>query len=97
MVISTPSITNLRHRVELLLRGRLTSFRPDNDPHFTPALPHVIERVLRSAGLETRIDYAGRDIIPFTGGRPWPASLHSRAPQLTSISVIAVADAAERP
>jgi 2-polyprenyl-3-methyl-5-hydroxy-6-metoxy-1,4-benzoquinol methylase len=36
IVISTPNLATLRHRLELLVRGRLTSFRPDNAPHLTP-------------------------------------------------------------
>ncbi len=90
IVVSTPSLTNLRHRGELLLRGRLTSFRPDNLPHSTPALPHITERVLVEAGLETGVIYGARDIIPGTGGRHWPETIHRQAPELTSVSVFVV-------
>ena len=93
IVVSTPSVTNLRHRAELLVRGRLTSFRPDNLPHLTPALPHVVERVLRDTGLVPRSTYGARDVVPLTGGRLWPRAVHERAPELTSVSVFVLADA----
>jgi 2-polyprenyl-3-methyl-5-hydroxy-6-metoxy-1,4-benzoquinol methylase len=94
MVVTTPSVGNLRHRVELLLRGNLTSFRPDNVPHLQPALPHVVERVLSEEGLKVERGYAGADIIPFTRGRIWPAGATRRAPHLTSVSVVFVASRA---
>ena len=90
IVVTTPSITNLRHRAELALRGRLTSFRPDNLPHLGPALPHVAARVMEEAGLATSISYCGRDVVPKTGGRPWPRWAQAAAPQLTSVSVAVV-------
>lgn len=93
IVVTTPSVTNLRHRGELLLRGRLTSFRPDNRPHFGPALPHVIERVMAAGGLKTAVCFCARDIIPNTGGRLWPKWIHARAPEMTSLSVAVVGTA----
>ena len=72
IVVTTPSLATLRHRIELLVRGQLTAFRPDNLPHLTPALPHVIGRVLRDAGLEIASGCAGVDVVPLSGGRPWP-------------------------
>jgi precorrin-6B methylase 2 len=88
IVVSTPTVANLRHRLELPIRGQLTYFRPDNLPHLTPALPHVIERILGEEGLTTTRGLGGTDIIPFTGGRPWPPAVRRRAPALTAISVI---------
>ncbi len=52
LVVTTPNVASLRHRLELLVRGQLTAFRPDNLPHLTPGLPHVIERVLADEGLQ---------------------------------------------
>jgi len=88
LVLSTPNIATLRHRIELAARGRLTSFRPDHPPHLTPALPHVIERILVDEGLRVSISYAGHDIMPLTGGRPWPAPLHARLGSLTRTSLL---------
>lgn len=90
IVVTTPSITNLRHRAEIALRGRLTSFRPDNLPHLGPALPHVIARLMAEAGLSTSVGYCGRDVVPKTGGRSWPRWAQAAAPQLTSVSVAVV-------
>jgi 2-polyprenyl-3-methyl-5-hydroxy-6-metoxy-1,4-benzoquinol methylase len=75
LVLTTPNVANLRHRLELLARGRLTTFRPDNLPHLTPALPHVVGRVLAEEGLHVRWHHAGRDVIPLTGGQLWPPAL----------------------
>jgi 2-polyprenyl-3-methyl-5-hydroxy-6-metoxy-1,4-benzoquinol methylase len=94
IVVTTPNITSLRHRLELLVRAQLTSFRPDNRAHLTPALPHVIARVLERSGLATSGSYAGRDIVPLTGGRPWPVSCVAMAPRLLSVSSIVVGRAA---
>lgn len=91
LVVTTPSVTNLRHRAELLLRGTLTSFRPDNRPHLAPALPHVIERIVGEEGLVPTAGYIGRDIVPNSGGRLWPHWIHRRAPQLTSVSLAVTA------
>jgi SAM-dependent methyltransferase len=90
IVVTTPSVANLRTRLELLARGRLTSFRPDNLPHLGPALPHVIARILGEAGLRTEVRFCGRDVVPKTGGRYWPRPVHARAPQLTSVSVAVI-------
>jgi 2-polyprenyl-3-methyl-5-hydroxy-6-metoxy-1,4-benzoquinol methylase len=90
IVVSTPTVANLRHRLELPIRGELTYFRRDNVPHQTPALPHVIERILGEEGLMTTRGHAGTDIIPFTGGRRWPAGVCRRAPALTAISVVVI-------
>ena len=89
LVVSTPNLATLRHRLELGLRGQLTSFRPDNRPHLSPALPHVTERILAEEDLA--IDppsFTGADVISFTKGRVWPASVRKRSPALTSVSVI---------
>jgi SAM-dependent methyltransferase len=92
LVLSTPNIATLRHRLELGARGQLTSFRTDNKPHTTPALPHVSERILAEEGLtpEWR-GFAGADVIPATGGRLWPERLRARWPRLLSVSVIIAA------
>jgi ubiquinone/menaquinone biosynthesis C-methylase UbiE len=89
IVVSTPNITTLRHRTELALRGTLTSFRPDNEPHQTPALPHVIERYMRRFGMITSRSYAGRDQVP-TLSMPLPRWFVRRWPELSNISVICV-------
>jgi ubiquinone/menaquinone biosynthesis C-methylase UbiE len=88
IVVTTPNVASLRHRIELPLRGQLTSFRPDNEPHLTPALSHVIQRVLAAAGIvDLRETFAARDVVPATGGRLWPEPLRRRWPALLSISV----------
>lgn len=92
IVVSTPNLATLRNRLELALRGGLTSFRPDNEPHISPALPHVTRRILASEGLvleEPR--YAGADVVSLTGGRLWPRRIRARYPRLTSVSVITAA------
>lgn len=89
IVVSTPNVATLRHRLELALRGRLTNFRPDNEPHMSPALPHVTTRVLSEEGL--RADeprFAGADVVSLSKGRVWPAPIRARYPQLTCVSVI---------
>jgi SAM-dependent methyltransferase len=92
LVVSTPNLASLRHRLELGLRGRLTSFRPDNQPHLSPALPHVTERILTEEGLTVDPrSFAGADVVSLTGGRAWPAGARRRYPALTSISVILAA------
>lgn len=88
LVLSTPNIATLRHRIELATRGGLTSFRPDHPPHLTPALPHVIERILIDEGLRVVTTYAGHDIVPLSGGRPWPAWLHARLGRLSRTSLL---------
>lgn len=93
IVVSTPNLGTLRHRLELAARGTLTSFRPGYDPHLSPALPHVISRVLREQGLTPQAPlYAHADVIPLSGGRLWPEALRRRLPRLTSVSVIVAAD-----
>ena len=92
LALSTPNVTTLRHRLELALRGRLTSFRPDNVPHTTPALPHVSARILAEEGLRVQPPrFAGADVIPGSGGRLWPEPLRRRCASLTSVSVIIAA------
>lgn len=92
LVVSTPNVASLRHRLELGARGRLTSFRPDNRPHLTPALPHVTERILTEEGLTVDPpSFAGADVVSLSGGRVWPPSIRRRYPELTSISVIVAA------
>ena len=89
LVVSTPNLATLRHRLELGLSGRLTSFRPDNRPHLSPALPHVTERILAEEDLTLDPpSFAGADVISLTGGRIWPAGVRRRYPALTSVSVI---------
>jgi SAM-dependent methyltransferase len=89
LVVSTPNLATLRHRLELSLRGRLTSFRPDNQPHLSPALPHVTGRILAEEDLTLDPpSFAGADVISLTKGRNWPASVRQRYPALTSVSVI---------
>lgn len=93
IVVTTPNILNIRHRLEFPARGRLTAFRPDNLPHMTPVLPHVVERLLAEVGMRpASCGYAGRDIVPLTAGRQWPESLHERFPRGTSVSVVMAAD-----
>jgi len=92
IVVSTPSLATLRTRLELLVRGNLTSFRPGYEPHLSPALPHVTARLLGEEGLDVKPpSYAEADVIPLTGGRTWPERVRSRFPELTSVSVIVAA------
>jgi len=92
IVVSTPNLATLRNRLELGLRGHLTSFRPDYQPHMSPALPHVVTRILSEEGLDVEAPrFAAADVISFTGGRMWPESVRLRYPALTSISVIVAA------
>ncbi len=89
LVVSTPNVATLRTRLELAVRGQLTSFRPDNQPHLQPALPHVTARILREEHLTVQEPrFAGADVISLTKGRVWPQSVQSRYPELTSVSVI---------
>jgi 2-polyprenyl-3-methyl-5-hydroxy-6-metoxy-1,4-benzoquinol methylase len=95
IVVSTPNIATLRTRLELAVRGNLTSFRPGYTPHMSPALPHVTAHVLEGEGF--RVDaprYAGADVISLSGGRVWPPAVRSRWPRLTSISVVLAASRA---
>lgn len=92
LVVSTPNVASLRHRLELGLRGRLTSFRPDNRPHLSPALPHVTERILTEEGLVVDPpSFAGADVVSLSKGRVWPPGIRRRYPELTCISVIVAA------
>jgi 2-polyprenyl-3-methyl-5-hydroxy-6-metoxy-1,4-benzoquinol methylase len=92
IVVSTPNISTLRNRLELAVRGNLTSFRPGYDPHISPALPHVTARVLSQEELSVEAPvYLGADVISLTGGRVWPPALHRRYPRLTSVSVLIAA------
>jgi SAM-dependent methyltransferase len=89
LVVSTPNLVTLRNRLELGLRGRLTSFRPDNEPHMSPALPHVTTRILTEEGLSVEApQFAGSDVISLTKGRVWPERIRRRYPALTSVSVV---------
>jgi 2-polyprenyl-3-methyl-5-hydroxy-6-metoxy-1,4-benzoquinol methylase len=92
LVVSTPNIATLRNRLELALRGGLTSFRIDNEPHMSPALPHVTTRVLREENLTVQApSFAAADVISLTKGRIWPERARRRYPELTSVSVIIAA------
>jgi SAM-dependent methyltransferase len=89
LVVSTPNLATLRHRLELSARGQLTSFRPSYEPHLSPALPHVTKRILAEEGFTVAPPcFAGADVISLTGGRRWPTSLRRRFPSLTSVSVL---------
>jgi 2-polyprenyl-3-methyl-5-hydroxy-6-metoxy-1,4-benzoquinol methylase len=89
LVVSTPNIATLRHRLELALRGQLTTFRPDNRPHLSPALPHVTTRILGEENLlAEEPTFAGTDVIPLSGGHLWPRVLRERYPSLTCVSVV---------
>lgn len=89
IVVSTPNLATLRNRLELAVRGNLTSFRPDYQPHMSPALPHVTRRILAEEGLgveEPR--FAGADVISLSKGRLWPDTVRLRYPSLTSVSIV---------
>lgn len=93
LVLTTPNVASLRHRIELLVRGQLTAFRPDNLPHLTPPLPHVIERILAEEGFTgISFGYAGIDVVPLARGRRWPAALQRRRGRLTSVSLVVTGD-----
>ena len=92
IVVSTPNVAALRSRIELAVRGELTSFRPGYVPHMTPALPHVTAHVLEREGFAVELPrYAGADVISLTGGRLWPEPIRRRWPRLTSVSVVLAA------
>jgi hypothetical protein len=99
MVVTTPNVASARHRVELILRGSLTGFRPDSVSQMTtPVVPHIAARVLSSQGLRPYpLQYAGRDVVPWTGGRRWAGKLSRRFPQLTHVSVALVGERAGSP
>jgi len=89
IVVTTPNLARLRNRLELAVRGQFTSFRPDNQPHMTPALPHVITRILSDEKLVPEAPrFAGADVISLTKGRVWTEGMRSRYPVLSSVSVI---------
>jgi hypothetical protein len=92
LVVSTPNLATLRTRLELGLRGNLTSFRPDYEPHISPALPHVTSRILREEGLTVQAPrFAGADVISLSNGRVWPEGIRARYPSLTSVSIVIAA------
>jgi ubiquinone/menaquinone biosynthesis C-methylase UbiE len=92
IVTTTPNLATLRNRLELGLRGTLTSFRPGYEPHLAPALPHVTARILAEEGLQVEPPaYAGADVISLSKGRIWPERLRRRYPRLGSISVVVAA------
>jgi SAM-dependent methyltransferase len=92
IVVSTPNLATLRNRLELSVRGGLTSFRSDYQPHISPALPHVTSRILEEEGLTVETPrFAGADIISFTNGRVWPERLRARYPTLMSVSTVIAA------
>jgi 2-polyprenyl-3-methyl-5-hydroxy-6-metoxy-1,4-benzoquinol methylase len=89
IVVTTPNLATLRNRLELALRGNLTSFRPDYQPHISPALPHVTRRILTEEELEVDAPrFAAADVISLTKGRVWPEQLRLRYPRLTSVSIV---------
>jgi 2-polyprenyl-3-methyl-5-hydroxy-6-metoxy-1,4-benzoquinol methylase len=89
LVLSTPNLATLRNRLELAVRGELTSFRPGYEPHVSPALPHVVARILDEEGLVAEPPrFAGADVISLSKGRLWPEVLRRRLPALTSVSVV---------
>jgi 2-polyprenyl-3-methyl-5-hydroxy-6-metoxy-1,4-benzoquinol methylase len=92
IVVSTPNLATARNRLELAVRGGLTSFRADYQPHISPALPHVTSRILEEEGLLVEPPrFAGADVISFSGGRLWPERLRARYPALASVSVLIAA------
>jgi len=92
LVVSTPNLATLRTRLELTVRGNLTSFRPSYDPHISPALPHVTTRILREEGLTPEPPrFAGADVISLSKGRVWPERIRRRYPSLTSVSLLIAA------
>jgi 2-polyprenyl-3-methyl-5-hydroxy-6-metoxy-1,4-benzoquinol methylase len=89
IVVSTPNLMTLRNRLELGLRGHLTSFRPHYEPHISPALPHVTTRILSEEDLIVEAPrYAGADVISLSKGRVWPERVRARYPTLTSVSTV---------
>jgi len=92
LVVSTPNLATLRNRLELGLCGNLTSFRPDYQPHMSPALPHVTGRILGEEGLAVEApEFAGADVISLSKGRVWRESIRTRCPSLTSVSIVIAA------
>lgn len=97
IVVSTPNVVTLRHRLELLLSGSLTSFRASDLPHLQPALPHVTARILTEENFAVDPpQWAGDDMLPKLAGRTWPPAVTRRWPRLTRISVVLAADRIDR-
>src|ERR1700732_3954159 len=95
IVVSPANVGSLRNRLERGLTGNLTSFRPDYEPHISPALPHVVRRILEEEQLEVEEPrFAGTDVVSLTGGRTWPTVVRRRYPRLTSVSVLTAAERA---
>jgi 2-polyprenyl-3-methyl-5-hydroxy-6-metoxy-1,4-benzoquinol methylase len=88
IILSTPNVESLRNRLGMLVRAQLSSFRPDNPAHLTPVLLHVVRRILGDEGLDVTHSYVARDIIPLSGGRLYPRTVHRHARKLTSISLV---------
>jgi SAM-dependent methyltransferase len=96
VVVSTPNLATLRNRLELGLRGHLTSFRPGYEPHISPALPHVTARILTDEDLAVEApSFAGADVISLSRGRIWPETIRRRYPRLASVSTVIAASRAE--
>jgi 2-polyprenyl-3-methyl-5-hydroxy-6-metoxy-1,4-benzoquinol methylase len=91
LIVTTPNVRSLRHRLDLLVRGNLTSFRPDNVAHLTPVLPHIARRILDEEGMQSSVFYSSPDVIPFTGGKRWLDTLARRCPSLLYVSLGIVA------
>jgi len=91
LIVTTPNVRSLRHRLDLLVRGNLTSFRPDNGAHLTPVLPHIARRILDEEGMQSSLFYCSPDVIPFTGGKRWLDALARRWPSLLYLSLGIVA------
>ncbi len=87
LVLTTPNVRTARHRLELLTRGSLTGFRPDNQSHLTPVLDHVVTRVLAEEGMTCQTFYAGRDVVSLTRGLLWPQTIAAKAPSLLHVSL----------
>ncbi len=91
LVLTTPNLRTLRHRLELGVRGELTCFRADNPAHLTPVLEHVPTRILTEEGFRCETFYAGADYVPHTGVKLWPSWALRLFPRLTNMSMIIVA------
>lgn len=87
LIVSVPNVAALRQRLDLLLRGHLTSYPPENEAHLTPILPHVALRILRAEGFSATFDFAG-DLGPPAGR--WPSIIRSKG-RLAGLSVVITA------
>ena len=86
LVMTTPNLRTLKHRLGLLVTGELTAFRPSHPPHLSPILPHVARRIVEEEGLvDAREFYASSEYIPYAG-RVWPESLRARFPRILSVA-----------